>query len=566
MRLRVLRWCLVCVVFTCGRTAGQSAQYVFRVYFNDKTGSPQLTNPLVFLSQRALDRRSAQSIPLDNTDRPVSPAYINNVVALTGGKLHVTSRWLNTCVLLLTDSSKIGTITGLSYIDSVKYISYYSTGLHKPSRSTDDKFSSEKSIVLSQPQTTGSSSYYGGAYDQTKLVNGDYLHDHGYKGEGMLIAVFDQGFTNINTGPEFDSMRNSGRLVDQYNFANATTNVLANIPPYTSTHGTEAISTIAANLPGTFVGAAPHASFAVYVTEVMGSEQYVEMDNLLAAAERSDSLGADIISISLGYNDFSGPASPPLVYADIDGKTTVAAKAANIATSKGILFVASAGNDGIGWYYILTPGDADSAMTIGNVSNSGTPASNSGHGPNASGHPKPDVCLQGQPATVMDGTGTTKLDIGTSFSTPQLAGWAACLWQSAGKNTKPFQLRDAINKSASLYPSHFDQPGYGVPDFEKAYQLLGVKDTPQVPDENNWVSVTPNPFVQQLDVKLYNAENGSVKFSITDMSGRLVVSLEKEMMHGYQQISLVVPGISQGIYFLKVISGNRQKVLKLVKR
>ena len=366
---------------------------------------------------------------------------MDSVFTLTSGKLHMTSKWFNYTVLLLNDSSKINSLQGKPFIKSIEYIAYYPSGLHKPARSTSQSTSNSFTVQ----KTTGSAAYYGATYNQTTFVNGDYLHDIGRKGEGKLIAVLDEGFDAVNTAPAFDSMYNSSRLKDQYNFVEASTNVFS-----LGLHGTTSLSTMAGNLPGTYVGTAPYADYALYNTEIPGSEQVIEMDNVVAASERADSVGADIITISLGYDRFNLPTNFSLTYADIDGKTTIAARAANTATAKGILFVASAGNEGGGsWNYILTPGDADSAITVGNVGLDKVPAGNSGYGPNSAGHIKPNVCMSGQPASIMRNGPNPSFSSGTSFATPQLAGWAACLMQSANVYT-PYQIRRAIEQSAHV--------------------------------------------------------------------------------------------------------------------
>lgn len=538
----------------------QVKQYAFRIGFTDKAGSPPLSNPSVFLTQRALDRRNRQGIVIDSTDRPVSQSYIDSVLQLTSGKLHCRSRWFNQAVVLLADSSKILTLQGVAFVRDIAYIAYYPSGLHKGNTSKN-KDKSQPIVYTQQAKTTGTQAYYGGSYDQTKVVNGDYLHDHGYRGEDMMIAVLDEGYLNTDSGPAFDSMRTSGRLLDKYDFAHDTTNILG----VASTHGTSSLSTMAGYLPGTYVGAAPQAQYLLYISEIMGSEQEIEFDNLVAASERADSLGTDIITISLGYNDFSAPLPHSLVYADIDGKTTLAARAANIATTKGILFVASAGNEGGGaWNYILTPGDADSAMTIGNVDINANPAGNSGYGPNAAGHVKPDVCMVGQPARIMGDSYTVYSQSGTSFATPQLAGWAACLWQASGKNKTPYTLRKAIIESASIYPNHGNQLGYGVPDFQKAFELLTVKDTPRSPDE--WVVASPNPVGSVVDVKLYLSVSGSVLFTITDANGRLVADYSQVQYAGVQTVAIGLPELSAGVYFLRVVAPDKQKVIKLLKQ
>jgi serine protease AprX len=396
MRLYVLLW--ACTLLLSLGVANAQPQHGFRITFSDKKGSKDFTNPLALLSQRALDRRFAQGIVLDSLDLPVSPVYVDSILKVTGGKMHLTSRWFNQCVILLYDSSKILTLQNQSFIKSIEYVAFYAGGLHKRAEDENEKFRSEwPAPSSSQNKGTGSEGFYGSTWGQTDVVNGDYLHDRGYFGQGKLIAVCDEGFQFVDTNPGFDSLRSSGRLVDQYNFVKASTNVFQQ-----GTHGTGALSTMAGYLPGVYVGAAPLAQYALYSTEYP-TEQPIEMDNFLAAMERADSIGADVITGSIGYNEFDLPKTYSFAYEEFNGHTTMLAKGANIATSKGILFVASAGNEGQGpWRYILTPGDADSAITVGSVDINQNIAGNSGYGPNAAGRVKPDVCMVGQPASILN--------------------------------------------------------------------------------------------------------------------------------------------------------------------
>lgn len=530
----------------------QTPQYAYRIGFKDKQGAPDLSNPLNLFSQRALDRRSAQGILLDSTDRPVSPVYVNDVFTTINGKLHVTSRWLNQIVILVTDTSNVATVRSKAFVAYAEYVGYFGSGLYKQT-SKDDTGKMQK--------TTGSSAYYGTAYDQTKLVNGDYLHDRGYKGKGKLIAVMDEGFAGVNTGPVFDSLMKSGRLKDQRNF------VYNNNDVFTSyNHGTGCLSTIAGNLPGTYVGSAPEADIALYVTEYPFGDMPIEMDNMLAAAERADSIGADVISASVGYNTFSSPFKS-LVYADIDGKTTVAAQAANMATKKGILFVITAGNEGGGgWNYVLTPGDADSAITIGGATLNRSAVSSSGNGPNAAGRVKPDVCMLGSNVSVMFTSTTPSYLGGTSYATPQLAGWAACLIQATSTNATPYRIRTAIIKSGHLYTSPGPQMGHGVPDFGMAHNLLNVKDTPEEQlTSANWLMATPNPTKDVVMVRLLMQQTGNATISLIDASGRLVSKNQYSLNAGKQSIQLNMPA-SAGMYLLKVNANEKQKTIRLVKQ
>lgn len=550
---------ILCILglLTLQSAVAQQTQFAFRISFTDKQGAAPLSNPLSFLSQRAIDRRTTQGITIDETDRPVSPDYIDSVLTSTSGVLHLRSKWLNYCVVLLTDSSKILTLTGKPFISNIEYIAYYGSGLHnKPSGGINPKFSEEHNSIVFK--TTGTQAYYGATFNQTRILNGDYLHDLSYKGQGMLIAVLDEGFKDVNAAPAFDSMYSSGRLIDQYDFVKANTNAIS-----TSSHGSYSLSTMAGNLPGIYVGSAPYAEYALYITEDATSEQRIEMDNLLAATERADSLGADVINVSLGYNEFNAPVYNSLTYADIDGKSTIAAKAANIATSKGVLFVASAGNEGNGsWKYILTPGDADSAMTVGSVNLGKDPAGDSGYGPNSSQHIKPNVCVVGQPAHVMWASSTPSTINGTSFATPQLAGWAACLMQGSSGYT-PYTIRTAIEKSAHVYTTPGVQLGYGVPDFRKAFDLLNI-DSPTLP-KADWIKVGPNPFVGHVSMSIFHTTRGTLDVVLVDALGKKIVDRTYTVYQGTQVLQLDIPEVSSGIYYLKAKTETSQATVKLLK-
>lgn len=562
MRLNIFLSTAVSLLLSSLAAVQAQPQHGFRITFSDKRGTKDFSNPTDLLTQRALDRRTAQGIALDSTDLPVSPIYTDSVLKLTEGKMHLTSRWLNQCVILLNDSAKILTLQGQAFITNIEYIAYYTTPLHlRIAADTNVKISKEAAgeAVKGKYKTTGTEAFYGMTWQQTKTVNGNYLHDRGYMGQGKLIAVCDEGFQFADTNPGFDSLRNSGRLVDRHNFNTASDNVYVQ-----GGHGTASLSTMAGYIPGVYVGAAPLAQYALYNTEYPG-EQPIEMDNMVAAMERADSIGADIITVSLGYNVFEAPIPFSLTYQQIDGHTTQAAKGANMATRKGILFVASAGNEGGNsqWPYILTPGDADSAITVGSVDPNQVPASNSGYGPNSSGRIKPDVCMVGQPVVILDIDETPRAASGTSFATPQLAGWAACLWQTVSTGT-PDKLKNAIRKSASFYTNPTNrQLGYGVPDFGKAADYLDVKDTPKAP--TNWAWIQSNPVGSEILLHLDQTHTGNVAVRITDISGRTVYSEERKRLVGVHSIPFSAAGLSSGVYFFTIVSDGRQMTIKLVK-
>ncbi|WP_165836398.1 S8 family peptidase [Taibaiella soli] len=537
-------------------------QWAFRVSFTNKNGTSSLSNPLAFLSQRSLDRRSLHSIAVDSTDLPVSPAYIDSVLAITGGKLHVTSRWLNQCVVLLDDSSKILLLLGKPYVNSVRLVGVYPQGLHRLSGNGNTTLPGNAQSSFSQlARTTGSAAYYGGSYTQIAMVNGDFLHDNNMKGSGELIAVLDAGFSNTDLHVGFDSMFNNGRLLDAHDFVLDTSYVFSN-----SIHGTAALSTMAGNMPGKYVGTAPEAMYVLYRTEdeTLGIDREIEMDNLLAGVERADSIGANIVTASVGYFDFTNPTFT-YTSAQLDGKTTLVAIAANTATKKGMLFFSTAGNEGSSG--LLSPGDADSAMSVGSVDQNRAPAVSSGYGPNAAGIVKPDVSLMGEPATILSGSDSAvSVASGTSFAAPQLAGWAACLL-SGKQNLSPFTIRDAISRSADHYTAPGVQLGYGIPDFHKvaSYLGLGVHDIP-APSGSDLMVVWPTVFNQLIYVKFSLQEIQTVQCVLTDVTGKQIFKQQLSVQHTTDWFTInMPPALPSGMYFFTAVGKNGKQTIKLMK-
>lgn len=538
-------------------------QWAFRVSFTNKNGTASLSNPLTFLSQRSLDRRNRFSIAVDSTDLPVSPDYIDSVLNITGGKLHVTSRWLNQCVILLEDSSKILLLQGKPYINTIRLVGVYPQGLHRVTAGTNNNNlpANGQSAYPKLARTTGSAAYYGGSYTQTAMVNGDFLHDNGLKGSGQLIAVLDAGFLNADLHVGFDSMFHNNRLLDTHDFVLDTSYVFVS-----SIHGMAALSTMAGNMPGKYVGTAPEAMYVLYRTEdeTFGIDREIEMDNLLAGAERADSIGANIITASVGYFDFTNPTFT-YTSAQLDGKTTLAAVTANIATKKGMLFFSTAGNQGTGG--LLSPGDADSAMSVGSVDQSRVPASSSGYGPNAALIIKPDVSMMGEPASILSGPDSTvTVASGTSFAAPQLAGWAACLLQG-NSNLSPFTIKNAIIRSADHYTNPGVQIGYGIPDFHKVatYLNLSVHAIP-IPAGSDFVTVWPTVFDQVLYVKFATQEKQTVQCVLTDVTGKQISTHQLTVQNGSDWFMInMPPALPSGMYFFTAIGKDGKQTIKLIK-
>lgn len=541
---RIILYCLMLIglslIFT---NSHAQEQYAFRVYFTDKnTTDHTLTTPLSYLSQRAIDRRAKYNIDIDSSDLPVPVTYIDSVLQTTQGILHATSRWQNSCVILLEDSVNILDLLGINFIANIKQVAYYPGGLHQRPGRTDSASKGNKPTDFDE-------NFYGAAWSQIHLCHGEYLHEQGKMGEGQLIAVIDVGFTGVNTASAFDSMFQQNRLMDTWNYIYDTAHVFGY-----GAHGCQVLSCMASYIPESHVGTAPKAMYALYATDDLNSEQAIEEDNFVAAAERADSLGADLISTSLGYNTFDND-DDSYTYSDLDGNTTLVARASNMATRKGIMMVISAGNEGTSsWQHILTPGDADSAMTVGSVNNLKEHALSSGKGPNAAGVLKPNVSAQGVQAAVVGAAGNVTLQTGASFATPVLAGLTACLMQTA-PDMHPLEIRSLIESVSDSFSAPTNNIGNGVPDFKKAYEQ--ITDIDDVTKHENAFSVFPNPAQNKVFVVAPSALHEEIAYSIYDVQGR---SVKK----GHTKKEITIGGITTGLYYLKLSSNKYSQVVKLM--
>lgn len=538
-------------------------QHAFRVTLSDKAGSPTVGQAAQFLSARSLARRAAFGIGVDETDRPVSQAYIDTVMNLTGGVLHLRSRWLNEIVVFTSDSSDILAIAGKPWVMGTAYIAYYPFGLHNRGAS-DGKEEANESPIAVAAKTTGSAAYYGATWDQTNLVKGDYLHDLGFKGAGKLIAVLDAGFTGVDNHNGFATLFSEGRLLDTYDFVRDTAGSVFNF----GSHGTQVLGIMAGDLPNSYVGSAPEAQYVLYATEDNGSEQAVEMDNLVAGAERADSLGADVINCSLGYNSFSLPGTS-LTFSQLDGKTTIAARGANAAARKGIVFVGTAGNEGgNSWNRIITPGDADSALIVGSVNVNRQLQSSSGEGPNAAGKVKPDIVALGVDAAIFGSVpNSTANGTGTSYAAPNIAGFAACLLE-ARPGRSPLQIIDAINRSADLYTFPLPKFGYGVPNFQAAFGTLDVGDVPTAANESAF-SISPNPVSGGTVTLGWHQATPGAEWTlyVQDAAGRTAWQTTLSPLTATGRHTLELPAaLPAGMYVVRIAGADAVRSLKLIVR
>ena len=445
----------------------QFSRYIIK--FKNKEGNVfSISNPSQFLTQRSIDRRNRYNIKFDETDLPVTSAYVDSIRLSGNITILNSSKWLNQVCIQTTDAAALSKINSFSFVLATSPIA----ARFAQQIQTVDKLLDTPNLIA--PVTTTNKPFspadyynYGQSYAQIHLNNTEFLHNHGFKGEGMQLSVMDGGFYHYQSLPTFDSVRSNNQILGTYDFVNNKVNVNEG-----NAHGMDCLSTIAANMPGTFVGTAPKTSFYLFVTEDVNSEYPIEEQNWAAAAERADSLGVDVFSVSLGYNTFDNN-SLNHSYTDMNGKTTIIARAAAYAAKKGIIVTVSAGNDGNGsWHYIATPADADSILTVGAVSTSRQVASFSSYGPTSDGRIKPDVAAVGANAVIANpNTGNPAYGNGTSFACPIMAGVTTCLWQ-AFPEINNIGIIDALHRSADKFATPDNRTGYGIPDTKKAFVFL----------------------------------------------------------------------------------------------
>ncbi len=545
---------ILMLCFTAQYTNAQQG-FAFRVNFCDKAGGLTIADSNLFLSQKSLDRRSRQGIAVDATDIPVVQAYIDTVMNVSAAvKLHNRSRWFNQIVVITYDSSKVNDIAALPFVCNAKLVARYSN--YTPKTDGAPTGLSARKIPQVQPisnKTTGDPAYYGLTYQQVNMMQADCLHDLGYSGEGMTIAILDAGFRYANTHTQFDSVNNSGRFLATHDFVRDTTFVFRS-----SDHGTNVMGLIIGEDPGSYIGTAPKSNIYALLTEDIFSEQPIEEDNWLSGAEWADSAGADMINGSLGYNQFDNPHSSYTYSNDLDGHSTLIARTANMAVSKGIFTCVAQGNSGgQAWHYMLTPADADSAFSVGSVDGSGQWA-NSGYGPNADGQTKPNGMALGRSTVLIGGNGLPGVSNGSSFASPLLAGAVACLWQAFPNKTES-ELRHLVMQVSDRYTSPNNTHGFGVPNMCMAYNLTLGTDDFENGYEGNF-DVYPNPSEGAFSIRV-KQNMLPYSFELFDITGKKVSQLNNINNLVYTNNSM--QNLPKGTYYIQLDSkkGKQQATI-----
>ena len=517
------------------------------VYFPDKNEtSYSVDRPLGFLSQKAIDRRTKGGFEITEEDFPVNQNYIDSLVKYNA-RPYYTSRWFNAAIVQVDISIK-DLLLGKAFVSSIEYVA---PGVEYAEVPSEKNTSYTSNAPLPSSKTTDR---------QLKMLAADYMHQDGNTGEGLWIAIFDGGFTGANQSSVFQHLFENDKIKDMEDFVSGGKDVFKY-----DDHGTQVLSCISGKYNSQFVGTGYGADISLYITgddAVYEDEFRIEEFNWVIAAEKADSSGVDIISSSLGYNTFEDN-SMDYTTAQLDGKTAVVTKGAEMVSDRGVLVVNSAGNSGgNSWNLITFPADGESVLAVGGVTSSKVRSDFSSFGPTADNRIKPDVVAMATSTVVVNSTGNIVTSNGTSFSCPLVAGFAASLWQAKPELTN-LELKELIINSSSQAKNPDNSLGYGIPNYNVAVgNILGLDD-----EISTQVQVYPNPITgNKIKVKFDASQFGkSMTFDIYNSNGNLVVSDKKQIWYSDNEIELDLTELSKGIYILSIISPDNYKGIKLLK-
>jgi hypothetical protein len=530
---------LIFILILCYTSYSQEDAWV---YFNDKPNAQSyLDNPLTMLTQRALDRRTIQGIALNINDTPIEQSYIDQITTATGITVKAKSKWLN-CLHVRGSQTDIDALTSLPFVNRVFYASTSlnaKNAVPKPIKPVNKQFNVQTNFN------------YGTSANQIEMLNGHLLHQANYTGTGKIIAVLDSGFLGVDTAQPFQRLFTNNLILGGYNYVSQSSDlyVLHN-------HGTMTLSCMGGFTDNLLVGTALDAHYYLFITEDVSEENPVEESYWVQAAEEADRLGVDVISTSLGYFEYDNP-NYSHTYSEMTGNIAFASQGANIAFSKGMILVASAGNSANSSNpHIGVPAEATNVLAVGAVKFDETYASFSSIGPSFDGRVKPDVMAKGQSTTVSNIQGNITTSSGTSFSCPVMAGMIASFWQAVPNLTNQ-QVVNFVKQSSDRYSTPNDLFGYGIPDFQLALNTaLSVNQ-----NESNSFVVYPNPTSNTVSISFPNNYTTAIVYFYNTL-GQILI--EKTISTSVSNVSLET--LNSGVYFYKIESNSFTQSGKIIKK
>lgn len=529
------------------------------IYFTDKGDNLEryFTNPSEVVSEKSLARRSKQlgkKSSLDFTDLPVNTNYIDELQRL-GFELKQKSKWLN-AVSGFASKSEINQISASAFVSKIDAVKKFN-------RVQDDlqfeQESKEINKINLQPEGIHTLNY-GQSFTQLNVSNVPAVHDLGYNGDGIYICVMDAGFHNL-THEVFQSIN----IVAAWDFVNNDPNVGNQADSGSGTHGTSVLSILGGFKEGQLIGPAYAAEFLLAKTENTDSETPIEEDNWVAAVEWADSIGVDITSTSLGYLDYD-PPYPSYTWQNMDGNTAIITIAGDIAASKGILIVTSAGNNGFDptRNTLGAPADGDSILAIGSVRSNGEKSSFSSVGPTADGRIKPDFMAQGSTVYNAGSGNLYSSGGGTSFSCPIASGISALLLQ-ADPTLEPMEVREIFRNTSSRSLNPDREFGWGIIDALGALNsIITPVDDDNIPESFDILTSYPNPFNPSTKIRFSVSEKSKVQLTLHDILGNEIATIFNNVVApGIQEISFDGSNLASGIYLVRMITPSNLKTIKI---
>lgn len=524
----------------------------FWIGFRDKENTPyNINQPEQFLSAKAIERRVQQGIAIQQNDLPVTPDYVEQV-RNAGAEVLYTSKWFNGVVIRTEDSTILLAVQQLPFVN----------GSHVVSKTSRPKPFAKPAVpaLREAEEVEEDSLYYGTAYHQIQMLNGDLMHAAGFKGEGMTVAILDAGFIAADQNPVFANHYAEGRILGTRDFVDGDDDVYGY-----STHGSNVFSIMGGDQPDFYVGGAPKASYWLIRTEDGATETRIEEYNWAAGAEFADSVGVDVINSSLGYSLFDY-TEMNYTYGNMNGDDAIVTQAADLAASKGILVVASAGNSGgKEWRYITAPADADSILTVGAIDAEGNYAYFSSQGPTNDNRVKPNVVAQGQMTEYVNIGGEQDAGNGTSYSSPLMAGLVTCLWQ-ANKSKKNMDIIRAVEQSASQYANPDGYLGYGIPNFGSALELVTGLPITLLTNNTTQAFAYPNPINDDINIYYYAQQNETLTIHLRDLTGRTIATqTHQTQQNAPYRFTFAGQDLPKGLYLIRINNEKGQKTIKVLK-
>lgn len=519
------------------------------IYFKDKGDPAHVLGKQrqVKLSKKVIQRRAKVSLKDTWYDAPVNIDHIQSVL-VHGVELNQISRWLN-AISVFSTLNELSAIAELNWVKEIIPVLTHRRQIPKI----------EELNPVQTSKSRADSIDYGAAGDQLEQINVPEAHAAGYFGQGVRILILDTGFYTDHE--VFDSLT----IIATKDFINHD-EIVSNEPGQDvenqQNHGTYTFSALGGYAPGELVSPAFKAEFILAKTERVEEEIQQEEDDFVAALEWGESLGADIVSSSLGYLDW-------YTFQDLDGNTAVTTKAVDIAVSLGMVCVTAAGNEnGNSWNHIIAPADADSVISVGAVDKFGNIAFFSSRGPSADGRIKPEVCALGV-STACAAPGKQKyINVnGTSLSTPLVAGSAALIL-CANPNWTPMMVREALLFTSSQFLKPDNNYGWGIIDVWTAINYDGFEAGTEaenfIPGLYSISKAYPNPFNPIVNFSVNIGNSGTVTLTVFNLLGQPVDNIYQGLLEtGLHNFRWNASGRSTGIYFIQLESDKHSFTRKI---